>query len=435
MRIHITILLLLILSSGISTGQEKIFLTKEEALSKIKEKNLQIRLAEEEALKARAAYRQTNSVFLPSVTASHTGFLTTNPLMAFGSKLNQEILTPADFDPAALNDPEETRNFATVIEVQQPLINVDGFYQRRAAKLGMEAMELQTLRSTDHILLETEKAYMQLQLAYKAESVLQKALEAARENERLARNSFEQGLLQRADLLAVEVRVNEVTSQLQNARNTIKNASNYLAFLMNEPAEGIYQPKDSLTITGMENANSFLPEHRADIKALEMATHAREMMSKADKLAFLPRLNAFGNYQLYDNEVFQGSAQGYLVGASLTWDIFKGYQNVGKAEQSKAEYEHSKLELEQYVSQSEMELNQAKRALEVAESRLDLSAKALEQSEESLRIRTNRFREGLERTTDLLMAETQYAQKQLEYYQTIYEFNYAQAYLQFLTKE
>lgn len=60
---------------------------------------------------------------------------------------------------------------------------------------------------------------------------------------------------------------------------------------------------------------------------------------------------------------------------------------------------------------------------------------ALEQSEESLRIRTNRFKEGLEKTSDLLTAETQYAQKELEYYQTIFEHNYAQAYLQFLTKE
>ena len=70
-----------------------------------------------------------------------------------------------------------------------------------------------------------------------------------------------------------------------------------------------------------------------------------------------------------------------------------------------------------------------------AENKLNLTQLALEQSKESLRIRTDRFEEGLEKTSDLLAAETQYAQKQLEYYQTIFEYNYAQAYLQFLTKE
>ncbi len=38
----------------------------------------------------------------------HTGISTTNPLMAFGSKLNQEILTQADFNPDLLNNPEQT---------------------------------------------------------------------------------------------------------------------------------------------------------------------------------------------------------------------------------------------------------------------------------------------------------------------------------------
>ena len=70
-----------------------------------------------------------------------------------------------------------------------------------------------------------------------------------------------------------------------------------------------------------------------------------------------------------------------------------------------------------------------------AENKLNLTILAMTQSEESLRIRGNRFKEGLEKTSDLLIAETQYAQKQLEYYQTIFEYNYAQAYLQFLPKE
>jgi outer membrane protein TolC len=152
-------------------------------------------------------------------------------------------------------------------------------------------------------------------------------------------------------------------------------------------------------------------------------------------MAFLPRLNAFANYQLYDNQVFQGDANGYLIGAQLSWDIFQGSKRFGKAQKSKAEFEKSKLEYKQYVSQSNLELNKAKRAFLDAENRLKLTILALEQSEESLRIRTNRFKEGLEKTSDLLIAETQYAQKQLEYYQTIFEYNYTQAYLQFLTKE
>ena len=178
--------------------------------------------------------------------------------------------------------------------------------------------------------------------------------------------------------------------------------------------------------------NKSVSENRSDIKAMQLSTNAYESMNKADKMAFLPRLNAFGSYELYDDQIFQADANGYLFGAQLSWDIFQGSKRFGKAQKSKAVFEKSKLEYEQYVSQSNLELNKAKRAFLDAENKLTLSRLALEQSEESLRIRTNRFKEGLEKTSDLLLAETQYAQKQLEYYQTIFEYNYAQAYLRFL---
>ena len=416
-------------------AQEIIPISKAEVLSKVSQDNMSIKISEQEFLEARADYRQTNAVFLPNITASHTGIVTTNPLMAFGSKLNQGILTQNDFNPALLNDPSQVQSFATKFEILQPIINVDGIYQCKAAKSKMDAMSLKTERTTDYLAFEVEKAYMQLQLAYKGLDVLEQALKAANDNQKLADNSFKQGYLQRADVLNVEVRVTEVQNQLQMAKSNVQNASNYLSFLMNDEKDVIYTPTDSLIISEIAMEEKSISENRSDIKAMQLASNAYEAMNKADRMAFLPRLNAFGSYELYDDKMFQGDASGYLVGAQLSWDLFQGSKRFGKAQKSKAEFEKSKLEYKQYVSQSNLELNKAKRTLTDAENKLRLTSLALEQSEESLRIRTNRFKEGLEKTSDLLMTETQYAQKQLEYYQTIFEYNYAQAYLQFLTKQ
>ncbi|EMQ94015.1 MAG: TolC family protein [Xanthomarina sp.] len=429
-------LLSFMLISAVAYAQQLVPITKTEVLARVSEENRAIKISEQEYLEAKADFKQTNAIFLPNITASHTGMATTNPLMAFGSKLNQEILTPSDFNPDLLNNPGQVENFATRFEIQQPLINMDGFYQRKAAKSKMEAQALQIERTSDYYAFEVEKAYMQLQLAYKGVDVLEKALETANENKTLAENSFKQGYLQRADVLSVEVRVNEVKNQLQTAKSNIANASNYLSFLMSDTNNVIYKPSDSLQIGNFGVMNSeVISENRADIKALQLATNAYETMNKADNMSFLPRLNAFGSYELYDDQIFQGDANGYIFGAQLSWTILDGTKRFGKSQKSKAEFEKSKLQYEQYVSQNQLELNKAKRMLTDAENRLNLTKLALEQSEESLRIRTNRYEEGLEKTTDLLLAETQYAQKQLEYYQTIFEYNYAQAYLQFLTKE
>ena len=429
------IILILLGFMGLTHAQERIPLGKTEALDKVLESNYSLQISEAQFNASKANFKQTNAVFLPNITASHTGMTTTNPLMAFGSKLNQGILTAADFNPALLNDPEQTQNFATKFEIQQPLINMDGFYQRKAAKTKMEATALQTERTRDYLELEVEQAYMQLQLAHKGVSVLEQALVTAEANETLAKNSFNQGYLQKSDVLAVSVRVNEVKNQLQAAKSNVENASNYLSFLMNEEQEAIYQPTDSLQVViPKTNMGLQVSEERSDIKAMSLATNAYETMYKADKMTFLPRLNAFGSYELYDDHIFQGNANGYIVGAQFSWDILQGTKRFGKAQKSRSEFEQSKLEYQQYVSQSQLELNKAKRMLKDAQNKLELTSLALEQSKESLRIRRNRFEEGLEKTSDLLMADTQYAQKQLEYYQTIYEYNYALAYVQYLTK-
>jgi len=204
MKTKLLIVTLILLSSFIR-GQEVIMLTKSEVVSKVKENSNTLKISQQDVLAAKGDFQQTNAVFLPNITASHTGFSTTNPLMAFGSKLNQEILTQNDFNPSLLNNPTKTQNFATKLEIQQPLINLDGFYKRKAAKSKMNAVSLKTERIQDYLLFEVEKSYMQLQLAYTAVEVLEKALEAANANKKIADNNFKQGLLQRTDVLNVEV--------------------------------------------------------------------------------------------------------------------------------------------------------------------------------------------------------------------------------------
>ena len=427
-------ILLFVFYSGLA--QEVKSITKDEVLTKVKESNNTLKMAEQDVLVAKGDFNQTNAILLPNISVSHTGIATTNPLMAFGSKLNQEILTAADFNPDVLNDPSQIEDFATRVEVQQPLINFDGIYQRKAAKAKLTATELQSGRTEDYLALEVEKAYMQLQLAYKTVSVLEKAQETALENKRIANNSYKQGYLQKSDVLSVEVRVTEIDNQLQYAKSNILNASNYLSVLMNTDESEILKPSDSLSITSYASTTEInLSENRKDILAMNSATEAYRQMHKADQMAFLPRLNAFGTYELHDDDIFQGQAQGYLFGAELKWNLFEGIKRFGKSQKSKAEYDKSKLQLEQYKSESQLELNKAKRGFEDAQNKLKLTKLALEQSEESLRIRTNRFKQGLEKTTDLLLSETQYSQKQLEYYATVFQHNYALAYVQFLTKE
>ena len=417
-------------------SQDTLTISKKDLLHKVSEKNLQIKIAEKTYQSAKADYQQSNALFLPNINVSHTGIVTTNPLMAFGSKLNQEVLTASDFNPALLNDPARTQNFATKFEIQQPLINIDGIYGRQAAKSKMEAYQLQTDRTKEYLELEMSKSYMQLQLAYRAVKVLEKANATGKANLKLVQNYFQQGLLQKTDLLNVQVRVNEITNQLQYAKSNIQNASDYLAFLLNEETKGkTYKPSEELeTAISVETIAVSLSENRKDIQAMNKSTTAYQKMYMSSKMNFLPRLNAFGSYELYDKNFLGTSAKGYLVGAQISWNVFDGYKSIGKMNKAKADFQKAEVETEQYKKQSQLELNKTNRQLIDAENKANLSQLAFEQAQEGYRIRQNRFSQGLEKTTDLLQSETQMIQKELEHLQAVFEYNFTKNYLQFLTK-
>ncbi|TWI10826.1 outer membrane protein TolC [Flavobacterium cauense R2A-7] len=417
-------------------AQDTLRISKNDLWQKASEKNLQLKIANQEFKSAQADYRQSNSLFLPSISASHTAMTTTNPLMAFGSKLNQEILTGADFNPALLNNPNQTRNYATKIEVLQPLINADGFYGRQAAKAKMEAYQLQTERSKEYLQLELNKAFMQLQLAYKAVTVLEKANTTSEATLKYVENNFKQGYLQKTDVLSVQVRVNEVKNQLQYAKSNVQNASDYLAFLLQEDMTGkVYQPEEALENTiAVTSVAATLSDNRKDFQAMNKSSEAYRKMMQSGKMSFLPRLNAFGSYELYDTKIFGTAANGYTVGAQLSWSLFDGYKSVGKLQKAKADFQKSELDVKQYKAQSQLELNKTNRQLLDAENKVNLSKLAFEQSQEAQRIRKNRFTQGLEKTTDVLQSETQVAQKELEYLQAVFEYNFTQQYQQFLTK-
>lgn len=425
---------ILIASFGFS--QDTLTISKNEIWQKASGKNLKIKIANQEFKSAQADYQQSNALFLPNINVSYTGISTTNPLMAFGSKLNQGILTPADFNPDLLNNPERIQNFATKIEVLQPLINIDGIYGRQAAKSKMEAYQLQTERNKEYLQLDVNKAFMQLQLTYKAVKVLEKANNTAKANLKLVENYFKQGMLQKTDVLNVQVRVNEIANQLQYAKSNVQNASDYLAFLFNdEQTNKIYKPVETLDNTiVIESTNAKLSENRKDIQAMNKSTATYQKMMQSNKMNFLPRLNAFGTYEINDKYSFGMSKKGYLVGAQLSWNVFDGYKSNGKWEKSKADFQKASIETEQYKAQSQLELNKTNRQLIDAENKVNLSKLAYNQSQEAYRIRQNRFSQGLEKTTDLLQAETQMFQKELEHLQAVFEYNFTKEYLQFLTK-
>lgn len=409
-----------------------------EALAQAQDESFPIRTAETRQRAARAQKRQSLAVFLPQITAAEEAATTTDPLNAFGFKLRQESVTQADFAPTVLNDPQRIDNFTTRLQVDQPLVNLDGWFERRAAASAVQAATEQTERTRAVVTFRVKKGYYGLVLARERLQVISTALSASRENARQAEALFDQGLITRADLLAARVRVLDLESQRTEATAQRQTAADQLRFLLGVKKAVRVAATDSLTLQTASVANVTAADanrQRSDMKALRLQADAAQEQVRAGWTAFVPRLNARGTYAWNDDALFGTDAAGYTVGASLTWNLFQGFKQVGQAQEATANLQRTEIALEQQALQNEVDIAEAKRTLNATRQRLQQSRAAVEQAEESLRIRSDRYGEGLERTSDLLQAEATLAERRLAYLQSLYQHNVTIYRLELLTEQ
>ncbi|MFO8000921.1 MAG: TolC family protein [Marinilabilia sp.] len=389
--------------------------TLEEVLREAERNNWELRKSESRIDQEKAEYRSTHSTFLPRVSVSQSVTHTNDPLAAFGMKLQQEIVTQEDFNPALLNDPDEITNFHTQVLVEQPLLNTDALAGRKAASHKLEAVKHQDRRSRHYVRYLVKQSYYAIQLALEQEKVIRDALEAAKENLRIAKDNLEADYITKADVMAVRVRVLDLESQLTNTSNKVTNAGERLAYLLGRNDEGPIMPSEELTRVAYTNPSddNFELRQRSDLLAMENASKARHSMVKMQKLKMVPRVNAFGAFNMHDADFAGNDAQNLVIGAKLEWDLFSGNKNLAGIKKASAQASLAKIKYNEHVNKSRMELAKARREVSVAEETLEARSMAVKEAEESLRIRRDQYKQGLEKTSELLTAEATFSAKKL----------------------
>jgi outer membrane protein TolC len=414
-------------------AQEAVPLTLQDALDATLSNNKEITMAALDEESAAARFKQTNAVFLPQINLSYAAMSTNNPLNAFGFKLQQQSISQSDFNPELLNNPSATQNFMTKAEWKQPLLNMDMLQMRKAANQQIDVYTFKTKRTKEYLAFETQKAYAQLQLAHQAKSVLKEALETVKAIYTSTNNRFEKGLLQKSDVLNVQVQVTTMESNLSAAESNVQNASDYLSLLMGKPPGVVYTVDAIQKVNPIGNVEVQVPASRADFQAMQAAIAAQDMMVSSGKMSYLPKLNAFGEYLLNDSDALGFGSDSYLVGAQLSWTIFNGTATQNKIAQHRIERNKMSEQLNYQKEQSQLELNKTLRQAQDAHFSLQQHEIAVNQATEALRILQNRYEQGLVATNDILQSQTLLSQQKLNQAQAIFQFNTTQAYLEFLT--
>ncbi len=413
------------LTSAFGQTMPEIRLSLNQAVQKADSNAFQMRIARHQSAAAKGQNLSAWSTFLPRVTFSEDFVRSDDPVNAFGLKLKQGVFSQQDFALSSLNKPDPFTNYTTSVQVEQPLFNLDGIFGKSAASLQAAAGARRVQRASQQIRFYIEKAYFGLILAKNSLKAIETSLKAAKEHQRNAQLAYEKGLISKADALAAQVRVAFLAEKRIQARNGVNKANEQLGLLLGMSNDVTIIPTDSLnapdslpTITNLES----LVDRRPDIEAMRLYRRAAAKSVWMQRSGWVPRVNGLARYEWNADSPFRKDASNWTVGINVSWNLFSGLKRAGALKTAAARSSESAVRLQQMKAAGIRAARQALRSLKAARQRVQVAKTALAQAQESLRLTEARYKEGLEKTSDLLDREAAMTNMKIQLLKALYDY-------------
>jgi len=374
--------------------------TLERALEQALSQNPDARLAQERISVARAGLEQANAGFWPRLQFQSSYTRTDNPMMVFGSMLNQHAVpSNPNFNDVPGADDLNVRGIVTM-----PL------YQGGRTKAGREAAKANTEAARQDN--EAVRNALGFEVARTFHTVLKtrefiRAADAGvlsyQTNLTIAQRRLQGGTLLKTDVLDIEVRLAQAREDLVRARNANALAIRALRNLLGIE-EGDFTVADSAPRVASPESGDY--SRRAELAAAAHRARAAEEHVRGAKSGYQPRLNAFGSLDYDYGWKFEGEGTSYTAGALLQWDIWDGQLTRAKVQEARANLNSAREEQRKVRLALSLEAEQARLELEDANERLHVTAQAVETAAESTSLTRTRFDQGQAISTQLMDSET-----------------------------
>lgn len=358
------------------------------------------RIARQRIAVARAGIAQADAAVWPRVQFQSSYTRTDNPMLAFGSILNQRAFAPTlDFNDVPDTDNLNVRGVVTVPLYAGGQIRA----ARSGARFGAEAARLEELAVRNVLGFEVARAFHTVTKTREFIGATEAAVNAYEQNVNLARKQHLAGTLLKTDLLDVEVRLAQAREDAVRARNARELSLRALRNLLGiEEADfGVVDETPEAPVPDAAGRTE-----RAELTALEQRVLAAEAAVRGARGGRLPRVSAFGSADYDRGWETDGDGGSYAAGALLQWDLWDGRETRARVAAAQAELEAVQETARKTRLAIELEIEQARLNLQEASERLGVTGTAIAQAGESVALTRARFEQGLALAPQLIDAET-----------------------------
>ena len=423
----------LIISSGLlaqADGASRFSLAEAEDYAALHAYTVQDKVLEFE--KAKKTITETAAMGLPQISAS------------FGYSYNAQI--PQTPIPAQFFDPNAPEGeFATVafgvahqnqgqLQVNQLLLDGSYFVALQASKVFKETNRLESELAEIEARKNAAQSYYGVLVSEKTVSILKQNLKVLSDNFKETRKLYENGFVEDQDVDQLELLINNLQNNLDNAERQRKLAYQLLKFNL---GMGLDKPIALSTtleelITPAQIAlglslDSFQVDNHISYRSTIANERAAQLSLANERAKYYPSLSAFLTHSqsLFGNEigdVFDFNTYwipGTTIGASLRWDIFTGLARHAKVQKAKIDVERIAVAKSATESQLDLEFERALSDYKFAIDNYNNQMRNMELSEKIRNKTLLKYKEGLSSSLELSQSENQLLQTQTNYINAI----------------
>jgi outer membrane protein TolC len=358
------------------------------------------RIAQRRIAAARAGIEQANAALWPQLQLQSSYTRTDNPMLAFGSILNQRSFSSSlDFNDVPDVDNLNVRGVLTLplytggrVKAGRDAARANSEAAKAGAEMVRNTLSFEIARAF-HTVLKTRE------LIHAAEAAV-----ASFENHLLtASNRLETGAALKIDVLDVQVKLAQSREELARARNASALSQRALRNALGIEA-GDIEVADRAPAVSVPAGSDF--SRRPEFVAIQQAERAAEAQVRQMKSGHRPRVSAFGSLDYDHGWVNDGDGKSYSAGVMAQWDLWDGQLTRGRVSEARANLEAMREEERKLRLVFDLEVEQARRQLNEATERLAVTQGSITQAQESVELTRARFEQGLALSTQLIDAQT-----------------------------
>jgi len=377
-------------------------LTLEEAVRSAWAHHEGLRASAAGAAAARADAARASWSRLPTVTLTARATRTDEPMMAFGTRLDQGRIAQADFDPARLNDPSAIGGLGAGASVQVPLFMGGRLVAgARAAGAMARAEEASHARRKDELAAGVVEVYFAAQAADEGLRYAEELVAQAVETERFVRERAAQGLAFEADVARAVAFRAQAQAERAAAVQRRESARSGLSLLAGPDAA---QAELATPIATSSPSQAGAARERPDLAAARLQREAADQGVRAARGSLLPSLFAQASLETLRTPDLADGRAWTSLGVVLRWDLSLADTRALAAAGARAEAAGEALAWR--TREAAREVEEARRAIDTADARVAAGEEAVQAAAQARTLREARHRQGLLPLTDVLDAQS-----------------------------